>query len=59
MIIAFKNTLSDLRYFTETQVSDLLKRLTVSWLKPSGSQGQAYLSTCKWLNYIFFLKSWL
>lgn len=47
MIIAFKNTLSDLRYFTETQVSDLLKRLTVSWLKPSGSQGQAYLSTCK------------
>lgn len=31
-----KNTLSDLRYVTETQVSELLICLTVSWLRPSG-----------------------
>lgn len=35
MIIALKNTLSDFRYFTETQVSDMLTFLTVSWLRPS------------------------
>lgn len=43
MIIAFKNTLSNLRYFTETQVIDLLVRLSVSWLRPS-AKSRASLS---------------
>lgn len=62
MIIALKNTLSDFRCFTETQVSDMLTFLTVSWLQPSRKSRTSFSLSlslslyCKLHNYFTFSK---